>query len=188
MSGDWRAQAACARLDLPVEARVKLFFASPYTGEHEQARAVCAECPVIKDCTAEGQRRNEWGRWGRHSHNQRLPVLDDPVLPFRCDGCDRSFQTAIGLRSHGSQRRCGSGWSGVRSVRPAVEVRCDRCGVMVEHTHVRQLHRCDRCMWEDPTTRAAARKRLSRTRAELEEAVAAFEAFMADAELEANAL
>lgn len=70
-----------------------------------------------------------------------------------------------------------------------VEFRCERCNVVVTLArHSGQLRRCDDCLNDDPATHKTASKRAlrKRQRGELERAVAAFEAFVADAGLEAE--
>lgn len=60
----WMARAACRKLDIPVEERLKMFFV--HRGQSQKpAKAVCAKCPVRQQCTEYAQRSfTEWGIWG----------------------------------------------------------------------------------------------------------------------------
>ena len=115
---NWRKKAACAHLHLPAEERVALFFAP--VGERsderkirdQQARAVCAVCPVIDECTKAGE--DEEGRWGDHVREGRAePALAAVVvrkLPVKyvwCEGCQSPFWTMGELRVHQFREGCG---------------------------------------------------------------------------------
>lgn len=69
---DWRQQSACAESS----SQTRLFFPVGVTGPAEiqirQAKAVCAECPVVSDCLDYAITTNqEYGVWGGTSEEER---------------------------------------------------------------------------------------------------------------------
>lgn len=60
----WRAHAACAGMP------VHIFFPTGGPRSGEEARAVCARCPVADDC-AEANRHVRHGIYGGRNHNER---------------------------------------------------------------------------------------------------------------------
>lgn len=59
----WRERAACRNLDMPIRDRVKLFFPAKGGGT-AAAKAVCARCPVTRECNEYAERtRTEYGVW-----------------------------------------------------------------------------------------------------------------------------
>jgi WhiB family redox-sensing transcriptional regulator len=72
----WRESAACRQAD------PELFFpigqAGPATAQIQQAKAVCARCPVQQPCLAYAlTTRQEYGIWGGSDENERR-VLHQP--------------------------------------------------------------------------------------------------------------
>jgi len=63
---DWELDAACTESD------PELFFPKPKSGHAAQAKRICRECPVIRDCGLwaiyTGQ---DGGIWGGMTENQR---------------------------------------------------------------------------------------------------------------------
>ena len=71
--GSWRESAACRHAD------TELFFPIGKTGlamdEIQRAKAVCASCPVRKDCLAFALDTNqEYGIWGGYDEDERRPL------------------------------------------------------------------------------------------------------------------
>lgn len=90
-----------------------------------EARALCAECPVREPCAEEGS--NRVGLWGgrfraEKGRREREQSEGPRPRPYRCDGCERGFLTAGGLRSHQSQKRCGKAYPPSRRVELEREV------------------------------------------------------------------
>lgn len=60
----------------------EMFFARPLNGEtgrnvypnERQAKAVCRECPLIKDCLAYALRYDESGIWGGTNETERAKI------------------------------------------------------------------------------------------------------------------
>lgn len=66
--GDWRHDAACKDHD------TNLFF--PERGDIlDEARQVCAGCPVRTLCLEQGLENREYGVWGGTSERERLAIL-----------------------------------------------------------------------------------------------------------------
>src|SRR5512139_804809 len=63
--GDWRGQAAC-RGHNP-----ELWFPVWQRGQLEQAKAICATCPVIAECLAHAIDNSEAGVWGGATEAER---------------------------------------------------------------------------------------------------------------------
>jgi len=97
MEGDpWQAEALCASPDIDPN----LFFRDvgarrdrgPYTIETRRARAICARCPVRKDCLMTALKRVEVGVWGGTTEEDRaavrhLPEARGQVGHQGCPGC-----------------------------------------------------------------------------------------------------
>jgi WhiB family transcriptional regulator, redox-sensing transcriptional regulator len=66
---DWRQKAAC-RGESP-----ELFFpvgnAGPALEQTEQAKAVCARCPVVRQCRDWGRAHEDSGVWGGEDEYER---------------------------------------------------------------------------------------------------------------------
>lgn len=74
---DWRDDAACRREDpelfFPVGTR------GPAARQIEQARAVCAGCPVRSDCLLEALAAGVEGIWGGLTEDERRDLLRAPT-------------------------------------------------------------------------------------------------------------
>lgn len=69
---DWQAHGACRGTD------PALFYGAVSKADVEQARAVCADCPVKNLCAAWSLANNEkFGVWGGLSERQRRTVRHD---------------------------------------------------------------------------------------------------------------
>lgn len=70
---DWRESAACR--DLPVDLHHPPGGGGG-AGAWDEARAVCAVCPVVAECRAEADRvetpSTTWGMWGAETPDERL--------------------------------------------------------------------------------------------------------------------
>jgi hypothetical protein len=61
----WIEHAACSGIDNP-----EIFH--PVTGENPvEAKIICWQCPVWRECAAYGLRRNEHGIWGGYTEKER---------------------------------------------------------------------------------------------------------------------
>lgn len=83
----WRKRAACRnRPDI-----TEWFFATPSEPEYREAEKLCAQCPVVSECTQEGARRGEWGRWGTYAKLVRHAT----TVRIHCETC-RTELVAVG--------------------------------------------------------------------------------------------
>jgi len=110
-SDEWHREAVCAQTDPEV------FFAK---GQHLNAKAVCAGCPVTNECLREAlDDEIEFGIWGAMSPPERLALLreergDDykwPSLNSTAEGafCNSGAHLMVGenvLFIVGGGRRC----------------------------------------------------------------------------------
>jgi WhiB family redox-sensing transcriptional regulator len=76
----WMVDAACAHLDLTPRELDRLFF--PARGETaDQARAICAGCPVRKSCLDYAvTTRQAFGIWGGTSEMERRAIRHERGL------------------------------------------------------------------------------------------------------------
>ena len=86
----WRAEAACAGMDLDE------FFGDLDT-QHRLANEVCSTCPVLPECAEQGKAET-WGLWGgmpegtpgrRPGGKTRRAPIKDPPKVCTVAGCDR---------------------------------------------------------------------------------------------------
>lgn len=83
--------------DLPCQITGPELFFADSPAETEQAKALCRDCPVRRECLADAlERREPWGVWGGELFNQGV------VVPRkRGRGRPRKTEVAFGLRVAG---------------------------------------------------------------------------------------
>lgn len=115
--GEWANRGACRTVETAV------FYPSPITRagrEYDEARAVCAVCPVIDDCRAYGLEHNPPGMWGGLSEWDRRRRNQRPSAPApgtasgwkpRCPGCRWPTPGIPVAGRHRECPRCGIRWT-----------------------------------------------------------------------------
>lgn len=69
MNRDWVGQAACKGLDPAI-------FYPPTDEDADEAKAVCAQCPVAEDCLEHAiEHREKNGVWGGATERERLRII-----------------------------------------------------------------------------------------------------------------
>ena len=74
--GEWAARGRCGELDLSPEEIQRMFFPSPGNSKKaNDAKAICASCPVIKECLEYALSIPDiHGVWGGTAENDRRKI------------------------------------------------------------------------------------------------------------------
>jgi hypothetical protein len=91
----WTIDALCAKID------TDMFFPDK-GGSTREGKQVCGACPVRAECLAYALANHErFGIWGGYTErDRRLMQSGQPIGPFTCPDCARTFASARGIRKH----------------------------------------------------------------------------------------